>query len=222
LEQRPKFRKSSSLLPRTLSALFLIPVCLYTIYLGFPYSLVLGGLVTGGLCIEWVHLWLKCSLPSFPKAIYGIIGTAYLGIATYWFLNQVIRPDGWQLVYWLFFLVWSTDIAAYVGGKFLKGPKLVPSISPNKTWSGFLVGFSVGFLVAYGTSLWLFSGVFTFWQIALLILIAEIGDLIESQAKRWSHIKDSSHLIPGHGGLLDRLDSLIAVSFSLAIWEMWR
>ena len=114
--------------------------------------------------------------------------------------------------------MWSTDTAAYVTGKVLKGPKLIPFISPNKTWAGLLGGLLIGTGVGYETSFWLFPGVFTFGGIFLLVLIAQGGDLLESFAKRLSGIKDTSFLIPGHGGVLDRLDSLLAVSFALALW----
>jgi phosphatidate cytidylyltransferase len=205
LGRQLKFRKSSTLLPRTLSALFLIPLCLYVIYLGPPYSLILGWGVTLGLFIEWIRIWLKCTLFPFSKAIYGLLGTFYLAVATIWFIHQLGLSEAWRLIYWLFFLVWSTDIAAYAGGKLFKGPKLVPSISPNKTWSGFFTGMAGGIAVAYGTSYWFFPGVFTFWQFVVLVLIAQVGDLLESQAKRWGDVKDSSSLIPGHGGLLGHL-----------------
>lgn len=220
MARRLKFRKSSSLLPRILSALFLIPLCLYIIYIGPPYALILGGVAAIGLFSEWVRLLVRCTLPAFPKGIYALVGTAYLSIAVMWFLHNMALLEGWRLIFWLFFWIWSTDTAAFVGGSIFKGPKLAPSISPNKTWSGFITGMIVGVAVGYETSFWVFPGVFSILDIILLVLISQIGDLLESQAKRWSHLKDSSTLIPGHGGLLDRLDSLIAVSVALALWEV--
>jgi phosphatidate cytidylyltransferase len=220
LAPRRKVRRSPSLLPRLLSALVLIPLCLYVVYLGPPYSLVLGGIVALGLFMEWGRLLRKCTLPAFSRVIYGVVGTLYLGVAVLWLLHHMGVTEGWRLLYWLFFLVWTTDSAAFVGGRFFEGPRLAPSISPNKTWSGFVTGLIGGVGVGYGTSLWLFPGVFTLEGVTLLVLIAQGGDLLESQAKRWSHMKDSSTLIPGHGGLLDRLDSLLAVSFALALWQL--
>ncbi len=123
-------------------------------------------------------------------------------------------------MYWLLFLVWSTDSVAYATGRLLKGPKLAPSISPNKTWSGFMGGMIGGTAIGYETSFWLFPGVFNFAGIALLVFIAQGGDLLESMCKRWSNVKDSSFLIPGHGGFLDRLDSFLAISFALALWQI--
>ena len=218
--RRRKFRKSSDLLPRVLSAVFLIPISLYIIYLGPPYGLILGGLITLGLFIEWVRLCLKNRHPFWQKFIFSLLGTVYLGLAIFWLFQYLSLPESWKFIYWILFLIWSTDSAAYIGGMLLKGPKLAPSISPNKTWSGFFAGMIMGTAVGYETSFWLFPGVFGLWGIALLVLIAQGGDLLESMAKRWSYVKDSSSLIPGHGGLLDRLDSLLAVSFALSLWQM--
>ena len=124
-------------------------------------------------------------------------------------------------MYWLLFLVWSIDSAAYAGGRLLQGPKLAPSISPHKTWSGFFAGMIGGTVVGYATSFWLVPFVFSLPGIVLLVVIAQGGDLLESLAKRWSQVKDSGVLIPGHGGFLDRLDSFLAVSFTLALWQVF-
>lgn len=219
LAQRPKFRKTDTLVPRLLSAILLIPFSLWIIFIGYPYSLVLGAFITLGLFGEWTILCLKNLLPLGSKLIFIILGTAYLGVATLWLLHLLFQPDGWKLLYWLLFLVWGTDTAAYVGGRLLKGPKLVPSISPHKTWAGFLTGMLGGTAVAYATSFWLLPDVFNLWGIAFLVFVSQGGDLLESKAKRWSEVKDSGFLIPGHGGLLDRLDSLLAVAFTIALWQ---
>lgn len=219
LARRPKFRKTETLIPRVLSAVFLIPLSLWIIFIGSPYSLVLGVIIAAGLFSEWTILCLKNSLFFLPKLIAILLGTTYLIVAVSWFFTLLSQPEGWKLVFWLLFLVWSTDIAAYAGGRLLKGPKLAPSISPHKTWSGFMAGMIVGTAVAYTTSFWLLPDVFHLWGIIFLVLIAQGGDLLESKAKRWSNVKDSSSLIPGHGGLLDRLDSLLAVGFSIALWQ---
>lgn len=219
MAQQPKFRKSNTLIPRLISAGVLIPLCLYLIYLGPPVSLILGGAISLGLFIEWIRLFRKATLSLIPKTIYGILGTAYLGIACFWLFQNLNVEEGWRVCYFFLFLVWAADTAAYVGGKLLKGPKLAPRISPKKTWAGFLCGIGVGTLTAYFFSLWLLPGVFTTGGLFLLAILSQLGDLLESIAKRWSHVKDSSALIPGHGGLLDRLDSLIAVSFALALWQ---
>lgn len=217
---QPKFRKTDTLLPRVISILVLVPLSLFIIYKGPPYSLVFGVLITIGLFIEWFLLCRKISLPIWPKATCIALGTLYLLIATLFLLvllGDTTDLGGWRTFSLLLLLVWSTDTFAYIGGRLLRGPKLAPSISPNKTWSGFIIGMIGGTAVTYMASFWLLPHFFSVWQIMLLIVIAQLGDLLESKVKRWSDVKDSSSLIPGHGGLLDRLDSLLAVAFTLAI-----
>lgn len=130
-------------------------------------------------------------------------------------------PDiGLAVVFWMFAVVWTTDIAAYFTGRSLGGPKLMPSVSPKKTWSGFaggtLAGSLAGLAVAVvarrnGVSLPL--GDAAVLGLSVLASIAgQAGDLAESALKRHAGVKDSSHLIPGHGGLMDRLDAFWAVS----------
>lgn len=126
---------------------------------------------------------------------------------------------------WMFGVVWATDIAAYFTGRALGGPKLCPSISPKKTWSGFLGGVVAaalaGVLVAWAGRRWGLDHSFGLWSVIALSVVAsiasQIGDLGESALKRHCDVKDSSHLIPGHGGVMDRLDGFWAVSFILGI-----
>ncbi len=130
---------------------------------------------------------------------------------------------------WMFAVVWATDIAAYFTGRTFGGPKLCPAISPKKTWSGFIGGVVAaalgGLLVAWGGRHFGLSLPFGLVGIAALSIVAsiasQIGDLGESALKRHCQVKDSSHLIPGHGGVMDRLDGFWAVclmvSFVLSI-----
>ena len=112
---------------------------------------------------------------------------------------------------WLLLVVWSVDIGGYAVGKTVKGPKLAPAISPNKTWSGLAGG--MAFAAAVGGAFAYYVG----WPdynnymavAALLAVVEQIGDLIESAIKRKVGVKDSSNLIPGHGGVFDRIDGLI-------------
>jgi phosphatidate cytidylyltransferase len=219
LAQRPKFRKTETLIPRVLSIIVLVPLSLWIIYIGPPYSLFWGGLLATGIFIEWSILCLKNLLSFWSRLAVTILGTAYVIVAVLWLLHLLAQPEGWKLLYWLLFLVWSTDTTAYIGGRLLKGPKLAPSISPHKTWAGFITGMIGGTIITYITSFWLLPNVFNLWEIIFLVFIAQGGDLLESKAKRWSHVKDSGALIPGHGGLLDRLDSLLAIATTIALWQ---
>jgi phosphatidate cytidylyltransferase len=124
---------------------------------------------------------------------------------------------GERAIIWLFALVWGVDIMAYFGGRLIGGPKLWPSVSPNKTWSGFCIGVACG--AALGSLIAPEGGS----RIVLFGLglvggaISQGGDLFESSLKRRFGVKDSSRLIPGHGGLMDRLDGFIAAAIFAAI-----
>lgn len=123
---------------------------------------------------------------------------------------------------WLFALVWTTDVMAYFGGRLIGGPKLWPRVSPGKTWSGFLVGVGFGAAASCALALWLTTPgeASALALIALGLVTAAIsqgGDLFESSVKRRFGAKDSSHIIPGHGGALDRLDAFVFASIFAAI-----
>jgi phosphatidate cytidylyltransferase len=114
-------------------------------------------------------------------------------------------------VLYLFAVAWTTDTASYGAGRLIGGPKFAPRISPRKTWSGFIVGTLTPALVGYAFALAL-KGT-SAWRLALvsvaLALACQLGDLLESAVKRHFGAKDMSQLIPGHGGLLDRIDGLL-------------
>ena len=120
---------------------------------------------------------------------------------------------GFVAVIWLFAIVWGTDVAAYFGGRLLQGPKLWPSVSPGKTWSGAIVGALGAALCGLAVALLLAPTpvrLVPMFVVGLVVSVAsQLGDLFESAMKRRAGVKDSSHLIPGHGGLMDRLDGFI-------------
>ena len=128
------------------------------------------------------------------------------------------HADGAGIVFWILALTVSTDTLAYVAGKQIGGPKLAPRISPNKTWAGF-GGAIVGAALA-GALSWLWLESVGLWKIialsAVLGAVEQGGDLVESAFKRHFGVKDSSQIIPGHGGVLDRVDGLLAVAVVVA------
>lgn len=141
-------------------------------------------------------------------------GTLWIALGTIAFLALAILPEKEHVtVVWLLLIVWANDVAAYAAGRSIGGPKLAPRLSPNKTWAGFAGGVAAAGLAgglagwATGASLALLSG-----MSLLLGVAAQLGDLAESWAKRHFGVKDSGRLIPGHGGLLDRVDGLLAAS----------
>jgi phosphatidate cytidylyltransferase len=140
-------------------------------------------------------------------------GFVYIGVpsAALIFVNWA----WWQLSLWALVVVWATDIFAYAAGRGIGGPKLAPRLSPNKTWAGLFGGVAgaavCGALAAY--LLQLDGGIFYFLG-GPFGLLAQIGDLYESGVKRRRGVKDSGTLIPGHGGVLDRLDGLLPVALA--------
>jgi phosphatidate cytidylyltransferase len=143
-------------------------------------------------------------------------GVLYIGLAGIALIE--LRADdrvGRDNVIFLFLVVWASDISAYMAGRALGGPRLMPAVSPNKTWSGALGGLAgamaIGFMTAVSFSSEV-SAVRVLLVAALLGIAAQAGDLLESWIKRRFGVKDSSGLIPGHGGLLDRLDGVLAAA----------
>ena len=143
------------------------------------------------------------------------LGVAYIALsclAVLWLRND--HPDGLSIVFWLLAVVWSTDIGAYFAGRTIGGPKLAPSISPKKTWAGLAGGMLAAAAVGLATAAVVAVDPVRLGAVSMaLAVVAQLGDLFESSLKRRYGVKDSSHLIPGHGGLLDRIDGLLAVAF---------
>jgi phosphatidate cytidylyltransferase len=158
--------------------------------------------------IFWIHkLSLAESDPWWSAA-----GVYYAGFPAIALIAIRQDPDyGFYAIIYLFLVVWCADTGAFFTGRVFGGPKLAPSISPNKTWSGLLGGALAAFAagVAFGLYLGRTSIVMIGAQSVLLALISQAGDLGESAVKRFFGVKHSSGLIPGHGGVLDRLDSLV-------------
>ena len=129
-------------------------------------------------------------------------------------LVSVRETGGAETVFWILAVVWATDIGAYICGRLIGGPKMAPMISPNKTWSGALGGLVAavlagdGVVVAFGFS----PSMTSIALVVLLSIVSQVGDLAESQFKRVHNVKDSGTWMPGHGGVMDRVDGLWAAT----------
>jgi len=143
---------------------------------------------------HWFHMLMYLSLPL----LIGILAVSFVDMFS-------------MLLLYLFLIVWLCDVGAYFIGKGFGKRKLFPIISPNKTWAGFYGGILAGILTS--VAIYYYSNLFNLQQwifIGIAVCITSIlGDLVESSFKRHHQIKDSSNIIPGHGGFLDRLDSFI-------------
>jgi phosphatidate cytidylyltransferase len=152
----------------------------------------------------------------------GVLWIAVPSIALIWLALDPDPRVGRNTVLWILAVVWATDIGAYAAGRTFGGPRLAPRLSPNKTWSGLigavLCAAAVGGIVALFVNstivvtILLLSGI--------LAVVAQLGDLAESMVKRHCGVKDSSSLIPGHGGLLDRFDGMLAVIPAVALLSL--
>jgi phosphatidate cytidylyltransferase len=151
---------------------------------------------------------------SKKAGFWAIVGTLYLA-ACGWALAGLRGSDeaGRTLLFGLFSIVWATDSAAYACGRAFGGPKLFPAISPNKTWSGSIGGTLAGILAGVLYSQLSHTDIVAWAMIGWVLAIAcQGGDLLESLAKRYFGIKDASGVIPGHGGILDRLDGHLSAA----------
>lgn len=151
----------------------------------------------------------------------GVVWIAAPSLAFLWLRD--LPETGQHTAIWIIAVVWATDTGAFFAGRSLGGPKLAPKISPNKTWSGLIGGMLAAMLVGWIAS-YLGEGLVHAGRMviasACLAILAQIGDLGESWIKRRFGAKDSGRLIPGHGGMLDRLDGFLAAAAAagLASW----
>jgi phosphatidate cytidylyltransferase len=179
--------------------------------LALHYSIpgVVAALILGAVAVGWVA--------GRTHAIWAAAGALYAGaLVASLGLLRVSLSFGLAAILWLFAVVWGADVAAYFAGRSIGGPRLWPSVSPAKTWSGAIVGALVG--AALGLALWRWTNNLAalFWLGLATAIVSELGDLFESALKRRFGFKDASGLIPGHGGLMDRLDAFIAASLFAA------
>jgi phosphatidate cytidylyltransferase len=178
-------------------------------------TIAAGAILAGGT----VAVWRRPEAPQVAPA-WGAGGVVYAGIVLLCPILLRGDPDyGLRALFFLFAVVWATDIFAYLVGRSIGGPLLWPRLSPNKTWSGalggFLGGVAAGIAVAYasGGTRGAVAGVLAL----VLSLVAQGGDLFESAIKRRFGVKDAGHLIPGHGGVMDRLDGFLVAALAAVL-----
>lgn len=204
----------SQLQKRLLSGFILGPlVVLVIIYGGWLFAVMVAGFAAIAL-YEWVQLSLKIK-NKIPYLVLGIPYVVFCFLCLY--MIGAFAPVHTGLLF--IAMIWSSDTGAYLTGKKLGGPKMVPKISPNKTWAGF--GGALFFPAVAGTVLVFVMDIYGYEagpkftpQLIFIVgavvgAVGQIGDLVVSFAKRAAKVKDTGDLIPGHGGLLDRVDSMM-------------
>jgi phosphatidate cytidylyltransferase len=180
---------------------------------GVLLALVIPG-VTGLAVLALLALAGAVLLRSHA-AIFAVYGFAILLAA--WGLVGFRADYGMVWLIWLVLVVVVTDIAGYFAGRMIGGPRFWPAVSPKKTWSGTIAGWIAAALVGLVFLRFTTAGPDLPWISAALSLASQLGDIAESAIKRRMGVKDSSHLIPGHGGLLDRFDGLLGASLLMLL-----
>jgi len=181
--------------------------------LSVPFAIMAPGLAAGP---GFLALGLVIGAAFFIAAVTrsGRLagGALYVGLPVLALLVLRGHDNGLLLTFWAMALVWACDSGAYFAGRFIGGPKLAPSISPNKTWAGFVGGLIAAALFAFALVAWAGLPLALALATPVLAVLAQLGDLYESNLKRRAGVKDSGNLLPGHGGIMDRLDGLVAVA----------
>jgi phosphatidate cytidylyltransferase len=212
---------ASNLVLRIASAIVLAPIAVAAVYAGgWPFA-IFWAVAAAAVLWEWsTMVGQDRSLSDGKRSVWLVAGAGYAAVV--FAAPLVLRLDtqlGLFAIVFLFAIVWTTDIAGYFAGRAVGGPKLAPAISPKKTWSGTIGGTCGAILVAVLAARW--AGTFNLAAVAgialLLSVVSQIGDLFESAMKRHFGVKDSSRLIPGHGGVMDRLDGFWAAVLLSAV-----
>lgn len=205
----------NNLILRLISGIILSFISIFCIVMGGIYTNIFMQIALLLMIFEWL------SINKTRKSLLFWMGLLYMTIPMIYWAFSGFYYDNRIYLLWVFVIVWSADIFAYFGGRILKGPKLAPKISPNKTWSGAIIGFIMSVAISS-----LYMSYYLEYNIKILILssilaISSIyGDLLESKVKRYLNVKDSGCIIPGHGGVCDRLDSFLMVSHVYIIYRM--
>ncbi len=225
-------RPNSDLATRTMSALVMLAVSGFALWAGGMAWMVFVLVIGIGVWFEWSGLCLKMYPPGGKRTVWRYGGAVYCGIACAVLLALRDMPEGMYTVLMIVGAVIGTDIGAYIFGRTIGGPKIAPRISPSKTWAGLLGGMTGATLVivlmtylemrqsfdlegGFATSrscpslaselpVLVVSGI-------VLAILAQAGDFFQSWMKRKAGVKDSGNLLPGHGGLFDRVDGLLLV-----------
>jgi len=210
---------------RVISAVVMVAVGGLALWLGgWPFAAFVT-LVAAGVFWEWWGLVLRFATRPMSRIFWMAAGIAYLLVAAVALIE--LRKDSLAVACQLLLMVIAVDVGAYFAGRTIGGPKIAPRISPSKTWAG-LAGGVVAASVAHAAMMPLTDPDFPTLDLGaiagfsllggvLVAAIAQFGDFFESRMKRKAGVKDSGSLIPGHGGLFDRVDGLVAVLFVVGL-----
>jgi len=211
--------RKSDLAVRTASAVVMLAVAGTALWMGGTVFTFFVALVAFLVVLEWRNIVVRFPDSDFAKGVWMAIGGIY---AAFGCAAVLLLHDGGVFIPVLAAVI-CTDVGAYFAGRTIGGPKIAPSISPSKTWAG-LFGGMAGSTLALLLISWLdWKGTFvlpalanlSLWVGPLIAVVAQIGDFFESWMKRRAGVKDSGNLLPGHGGIFDRVDGLLAACIAM-------
>jgi phosphatidate cytidylyltransferase len=206
----------NELATRTAVGIILIGIALASALFGGTVFAVLVALISTVMYVEWTRMvgnW------GFAWKFFGFFYCLLPAVSLLWIRERAEYEGvgtGFDLLIWVFLVVWATDIGAYFSGRAIGGPRLAPSVSPNKTVAGLIGGVISAALLAGAWVYYVGLPPKLLWLAVLFGASAQLGDLFESGLKRKAGVKDSGTWLPGHGGLLDRLDGLVPVAILTA------
>ncbi len=225
--------KKSDLGVRTVSATVMLAVLGGTLLAGAYAWLALVGIAIPILIWEFWGLVRNISAHIGARAAWMAFGVIYIvGASVVLLILRLYPGSDWTDVALPMALVIAIDTGAYFAGRTVGGPKIAPAISPSKTWAGLVGGMAAAAIILLLWTRWMLErdGIGYIFDIrdflgtiflgALAAIVAQAGDFFESWMKRRAGVKDSSNLIPGHGGLFDRVDGLLALCWGLAIFAL--
>ncbi|MBO8176562.1 MAG: phosphatidate cytidylyltransferase [Bacillus sp. (in: Bacteria)] len=190
--------------------IFLLPKEYIHLLEQFRYSKIEVALM--GVLLFLTYTVISKNRFTFDDVAYSMLSALYVGIGFYYFIET--RIEGLTYIFFALFIIWATDSGAYFVGRAFGKHKLWPEISPKKTVEGSIGGILSALLIAFIFSMfsdWNVPALQLYGTTAILSIFGQIGDLVESALKRHYGVKDSGNLLPGHGGILDRFDSLLFV-----------
>ena len=205
----------NELVVRSLAGIVMAGIALVAAFLGGYVFAVFAALAGGAMFYEWRRMTDRWGAGWMVGGFFYALVPA---LALLWIRDRV--PQGLELIYWVFIVTWTTDIGAYFAGRAIGGPKLAPTISPNKTIAGLVGGMISAGLAGWAWVQFVMLPLPLLWLAPLFAAAAQGGDLFESWLKRRANVKDSGGMLPGHGGVLDRLDGLVVVATLTAFCQL--
>lgn len=211
--------KNSDLPLRAASGIAMAIVALLGIWLGGAVFTIAVLAIGAGIYYEFAALIRKGGNGSFPAIATYILGALYIGLAIITLIFFRHKDGSGLETLFLILVVVVTDVGAYFAGRTIGGPKLAPRISPNKTWAGLIGGMVAAAIIwtGYNLAAQLQPVYMALVGGALMAFVAQMGDLLQSAMKRLAGVKDSGNILPGHGGLFDRADGMVAVFFVIGL-----